>query len=99
MNKIPNKIKSKFLEETCRIATKQFINENPLFIKSNTSTSISVFTDEKIASRIINEVYTIVTRDYNNHIDNIMDTDSNYNYSLIFDDSYQNNKLTISWSY
>jgi hypothetical protein len=97
MKLVPREIKNKFLIDTCTKITNLF-NINQSIIKSNEIMSVNVFTDVETASNIINEVYLVVTKDYNNYVDSELG-EGPHDYSLLFNDSFENNKLVISWNY
>jgi hypothetical protein len=97
MKVVPQEIKNKFLTDTCTKIIDLF-KVNKSITKNNDVTSVNVFTNAETATNIITEIYLAVTKDYNNYVDSLMD-DGPYDYSLLFNDNYDNNKLVISWNY
>lgn len=97
MKLIPREIKNRFLIDACTKVTNLFKLDQAI-TKSNDIMSVNIFTDAETAGKITNEIYLIVTKDYNNYIDSQMG-EGPHDYSLLFNDSHQNNRLVISWDY
>lgn len=100
MKQVPNDIKNKFLKKACEDAVKDTNDIDISITNAGGITSANIFTDEVTSSKIAHKIYTTVTKDYNQYVEEQLgNPSSDYNCSLLFDDRYEGNKLTVSWVY